>query len=91
MNIQLEDQIGEIVAHDYRTAAVFKAKGIDFCCRGHRTLRDALTEKGISAEDIMDELKGLHEVEKDISIDDSQWKPENLIARYIFFHLMNTF
>lgn len=86
MNIQLEDQIGEIVAHDYRTAAVFKANGIDFCCRGHRTLRDALAEKGLSAEDMMDELKGIHEVEKDLPIDDSHWKPQNLIAHIIERH-----
>ena len=26
--------IGQIVADDFRTAAIFKKHGIDFCCKG---------------------------------------------------------
>ena len=37
MNIQENQIIGELVAQDYRTAAVFKSFGIDFCCKGNRT------------------------------------------------------
>ena len=32
--------IGEIVAEDFRTAAIFKKHGIDFCCRGGRTIEE---------------------------------------------------
>ena len=49
MTIHMDDQIGEIVARDYRTAAIFKASDIDFCCRGKRkleVLRSDHTEEG---------------------------------------------
>ncbi|MGE4513734.1 MAG: DUF542 domain-containing protein, partial [Chryseobacterium sp.] len=40
MNIKT-DFIGEIVAEDFRTAAIFKKYGIDFCCKGGRTIEEA--------------------------------------------------
>jgi regulator of cell morphogenesis and NO signaling len=33
--------VGEIVAADFRAAAVFEGVGIDFCCGGRRSLPDA--------------------------------------------------
>ena len=39
--------IGEIVAEDFRTAAIFKKHGIDFCCRGGRTIEEACEKKKV--------------------------------------------
>lgn len=86
MNFQLEDQIGEIVAQDFRTAAIFKANGIDFCCRGHRTLGEALNEKGLSADDILKELDGIHTAPKVSATDYDKWKPEHLIDHIVGSH-----
>lgn len=86
MNIQLEDQIGEIVAHDFRTAAVFKANGIDFCCRGHRTLREAIDDKGLVAEDIIKELASIVNITKVVVSDFSKWKLEHLIDHIVEKH-----
>src|SRR5688500_9064910 len=86
MNIRLEDQIGEIVADDYRTAAVFRAKGIDFCCRGHRTLQDAIVEKGLVIEEFMKELITSKIIRKDVPTDYSNWKLEDLINHIIGKH-----
>src|ERR1019366_7282923 len=33
--------VGELVASDFRAAAVFEQFGIDFCCSGRRTLDEA--------------------------------------------------
>ncbi len=33
-----EQEIGQFVAQDFRTAAVFSEYGIDFCCKGNRPL-----------------------------------------------------
>ena len=41
------DLIGEMVAEDFRTAAVFKKYGIDFCCRGGRTIEDACKDSNL--------------------------------------------
>lgn len=30
--------IGQIVADDYRAAAIFKQAGIDFCCGGNKSI-----------------------------------------------------
>src|SRR5688572_29495952 len=86
MTIGLEDQIGEIVADDYRTAEVFRANGIDFCCRGHRTLQDALNEKGLSADDIIKELATSKIVLTDTPVDYSTWKLDKLIDHIISKH-----
>ena len=45
--------VGEIVAEDFRTAAVFQELGIDFCCGGQRTLADACRERHADADAVM--------------------------------------
>jgi len=51
-----ERTIGEFVAEDYRTAAVFEQHGIDFCCGGKVTLSEACREKGIDLEMMLGEM-----------------------------------
>mgnify|MGYP006320226513 CR=1 FL=1 len=38
MNTLEHPTVGEFVAEDFRTAAVFSKYGIDFCCKGNRTI-----------------------------------------------------
>ncbi|WKS96068.1 iron-sulfur cluster repair di-iron protein [Riemerella columbina] len=58
--MDLQNQlIGEIVAEDFRTAAVFKKHKIDFCCRGRRTIEAACKDKNISPQQIYHELENL--------------------------------
>lgn len=45
--------VGEIVAEDFRTAAVFQQFGIDFCCGGQRTLAEACRERNADAEAVL--------------------------------------
>jgi len=49
--------IGEIVASDYRTAAVFQRHGIDFCCNGGRTLERGCRDAGADTATIVRELE----------------------------------
>jgi regulator of cell morphogenesis and NO signaling len=48
--------VREIVANDFRSAEVFQRHGIDFCCRGNRSLEDACRSGGISVERILREV-----------------------------------
>lgn len=49
--------IRDIVANDYRAAAVFQRYGIDFCCGGDRSVQDACAAKGLAPAQLIDELQ----------------------------------
>ena len=53
----LDRTVGEIVAEVPGQSRVFQAFGIDFCCQGGRTLREACARKGISAESVVEQLE----------------------------------
>ena len=51
MVIDSNKTVGNIVADDYRTAGVFSQLGIDFCCKGNRTIDEVCAKKGIDKFD----------------------------------------
>lgn len=74
--------IGEYVAKDFRTAAVFSKYGIDFCCKGNRTIDEACEKKDVDTNTIMDEINSVLATKNDNSIDFKSW-PLDLLADYI--------
>lgn len=52
-----ERTVGEIVAERPSQARVFQAFGIDFCCQGGRTLREACTIKKIEIQSVLEQLE----------------------------------
>jgi regulator of cell morphogenesis and NO signaling len=50
------DTVGKIAAKDFRKADVFKKLGIDFCCGGKKTLKEAAASVGISEQELKDRL-----------------------------------
>ena len=75
------DLIGDMVAEDFRTAAVFKKYGIDFCCKGGRTIADACEKKNIDEEKIYQELENIP-ASGNGNIDFKSW-PLDLLADYV--------
>ena len=55
--IDRESLVNEIVSADYRTAAVFRKYGIDFCCGGKQPLNKACDLFGLSEDAIIKELE----------------------------------
>jgi regulator of cell morphogenesis and NO signaling len=51
-----EETIGDIVARDYRKAAIFKNLGIDFSCGGKQTLAEASKQLGLPLEEVCMQL-----------------------------------
>jgi len=51
------ETLGEIATKDLRKAEIFKKYGLDFCCGGKKTVREACAEKGIDATKVEEELQ----------------------------------
>lgn len=83
MEVQKNQNIGELVAKDYRYASIFKRYGIDFCCQGNRTIDDACTKKEIDTDKVLNELNNVgNGASNASSIDFKSW-PLDLLADYI--------
>lgn len=56
MNATPETTIREVVATDFRTAAVFERFGLDFCCAGGRTIEQGCRDAGADENAVLREL-----------------------------------
>jgi len=74
--------VGQFVAEDYRTAAIFSNYGIDFCCKGHKTLEEVCNKKKIDVFQLLAELEAQLNSKTDQSIDYKSW-PVDLLVDYI--------
>ncbi len=74
--------IGSFVANDYRTASVFQKYGIDFCCKGGKTIDEVCEKKKINSDQLMNELAEIIR-QQDNQVTDFQSWPVDLLADYI--------
>jgi len=51
--------LGEIVTADFRAAAVLEKHGLDFCCRGNRSLEQSCRDAGLRADDLLEQLDAI--------------------------------
>lgn len=77
-----QKHIGQFVAEDFRTAAVFSKYKIDFCCNGNRSVEAACEKKGIDSNMLLEELESVLSTTTGQSIDYKSW-PLDLLAEYI--------
>lgn len=54
---QNEETLGEIAVKDLRKVEIFKKYGLDFCCGGKKTVKEACAEKGIDVTKVEQELQ----------------------------------
>lgn len=82
LSITPDRTVGSIVAEDYRTAAVFNANGIDFCCKGGRTVAEVCQARGIDQSVLEAEL--LEALARDGgTADDPQYWPLSRLIEHI--------
>src|SRR5215208_4498735 len=77
--------IGDIVAADFRAAAVFEQFGIDFCCGGRRLLADACRSATVEPDEVIRALAALPAAGGDDD-DTDRWPVDVLIGHIVSTH-----
>lgn len=82
MNNTKEKTIGEMVADDYRAAAVFESFGIDFCCKGNKTIDEVCESKGIYKNLLFKDLEKALKNDENQTTNYNAWSLD-LLTEYI--------
>lgn len=77
-----EETMGEIATKDLRKAQVFKKYGLDFCCGGKKTVKEACAEKGLDVTRVEQELQAADKMPASRPIPYSDWSLD-FLADYI--------
>jgi regulator of cell morphogenesis and NO signaling len=79
------ETVGDIVAADFRTAAIFERFGIDFCCGGRRSLSDACRTAAADPDEV---IRALAEMPLAADGDGqfAQWGVGDLIDHIVLTH-----
>ena len=77
--------IGDIVASDFRTAAIFDRFGIDFCCGGRRPFDEACRAASADPSEVARALDALPPATP-ASDDPAGWSPDALVDHIVSTH-----
>ena len=78
------ETVGEIAAKDMRKAEVFKKMGIDFCCGGKKTLKEAAAEAGLTEAQVEEELQRSETMDSGQAAHDFDAWDLGFLADYIY-------
>jgi len=79
MNTSYSQTVGEVVAEDFRTAAIFDKYGIDFCCKGNTPVTEACAKKNISVDEVIKDIHALKSSGSEQTTAYNSWSPDRLI------------
>jgi regulator of cell morphogenesis and NO signaling len=82
----LDTSVREIVTGDFRAAAVFEHLGIDFCCGGRRSLRDACVERRLDPDDVLAQVSAACGRKDPSAPGFTDWPADSLIAYIVGHH-----
>jgi regulator of cell morphogenesis and NO signaling len=78
--------IREIVATDYRTAAVFQRFGLDFCCNGCRTIEQGCLDAGADEPALLRELEAVLSAPAGAQPRFAKWDVQTLVNYIVANH-----
>jgi regulator of cell morphogenesis and NO signaling len=78
-------RVGDVVAADYRAAAVFSKYGIDFCCGGARTVEEACQARAVDTGQVLEEVLRVCEHE-DAAPKFTDWDAPAIIEHIVSTH-----
>jgi regulator of cell morphogenesis and NO signaling len=78
--------VKDFLTANIKAAHVFEKHGIDFCCKGNRSLKEACDEKNVSVKTILAELNSLDNTEE--IVDENRYENWSLrfLSDYIIDH-----
>lgn len=77
-----DETLGQIAAKDLSKAQIFKKYGLDFCCGGKKTVKEACAEKGLDVTKIEQELQQADKNPATRPLPYGDWPPD-FLADYI--------
>lgn len=81
-----DETLGQIAARDLRKAQVFKKYGLDFCCGGKKTVKEACAEKGLDVTKIEQELQHADQNFKTRPLAYDEWSLDFLVDYILNIH-----
>ena len=82
LSTEAEETLGQLAAKDLRKAQVFKKYGLDFCCGGKKTVKEACAEKGLDVTKVEQELQQADTIPSSRPIPYGDWSLD-FLADYI--------
>ncbi len=82
MALESDETLGEIATKDLRKAQIFKKYGLDFCCGGKKTVKQACAEKGLDVTKIEQELQQADKMPSSRPLPYNDWSLD-FLADYI--------
>lgn len=86
MKGEKEETLGQIASKDLRKAEVFKKYGIDFCCGGKKTVKQACADKGLDVALIEKELQQIDKVLDSRPLPYNEWALDFLVDYIVNTH-----
>ena len=77
--------LASIVTNDSQSATVLEKYNLDFCCKGKRTLTEACAEKGLSVDELINELETSRNAKQTGQMPFTEMSCEQMIG-YILIH-----
>jgi regulator of cell morphogenesis and NO signaling len=79
---QNDETLGEIATKDLRKAKIFKKYGLDFCCGGKKTVKEACAQKGLDVTVVEKELQQADRTPESRPLPYNEWSLD-FLADYI--------